>query len=109
MFTYKIYFSSIEKEHYLRLTPSQEFRKRFGTATNSLFDISNTIIVLRNIPMIRVTFDDRLINNRVAYEVIKFYIDSNIGKYISIKYNKSLNYWTCHFKIINKSLLLELL
>lgn len=109
MFTYKIYFSSIEKSNYLQLIPSREFRKRFGTATDSLFDMGNTIIFLKNVPMIRITFDDRLINNKIAYEVIKFYLDNKIGKYVSFLYYNPQKYWTCHLEIIKKELLLELI
>lgn len=109
MFTYKIYFSSIEKNHYLRLIPSQEFRKRFGVAVDSLFDMGNTIIFLGNSPVLRITFYDKLINNNIAYEVIKFYLDNKFSKYISILYYKSQNYWTCHLEITKKELLLELI
>lgn len=109
LFTYKIYFSSIEKKNYLRLISTREFRKRFGVAVDSLYDMSNTILFINEIPYLQITFHDKLVNNNIAYEVIKFYLDNDFGKFQSIIYARDQKYWTCYFKITKRELLLELI
>jgi hypothetical protein len=109
LFTYKIYFSSIEKTHYLRLISTREFRKRFGVAVDSLYDMSNTILFINEVPLLRVSFHDKLVNNNIAYEVIKFYLSNEFGEFQSITYSNIQKYWTCYFKIIKRELLLELM